>query len=302
MAEISIFSDVPKQLPSIIGPNIYELYTDAKYFITHVFVNGMKRKLSNAEGGGMMSRKGYSFEGAMGYENKLLLNGYMKAGKNEIKVVFEPSGILQQAREQGAEKMIMGDMYGHVVITQGELNEGSFGVESYDLDQLIVTPERKAKVLTDQLLRRFNDEKLEAEVSVTFSIDVSDTDKALKASYGSLSINSSCNYTATLLLNDVPVKKIEDNSSSTLEEFFDVVKTGVNRLTLQVESINKKEDENTLYLYLESDIKSLFNEIGFPDGYSASDFGDFFSTVYVPITTFDFPEEGSYTSDFNFEV
>lgn len=304
MAESTLADNVTKQLPSIVGPNIYELYTDAKYFVTRVYVNGIERKLSNAEGNGMMSRHGYSFSGPMGYKNKLLLNGYMKAGKNSVKIVFEPSSILDNARKQSAENIIIRDMYAHAVIVRGQLAEDSSGVESYDLDQLMLAPNSKAEVKKNKLLRRFTEDKLAQEVSVSYEFDLPADDMAIQSSHEncSLSIKASNNFTATLMLNDKPVKGIEDNVSHGIENFSDAIKQGENTFKLNVSSINKAAEKNDLYLYLVCDMAQAIHEIGFAPEHERLDFGDFFKKVYVPLTTIEFTKKGEFSSSFEFDL
>lgn len=304
IAESTLAANAVKQLPSIVGPGIYELYTDANYFVTHVYVNGIKRKLSNAKGNGSMARNGYGFSGPMGYENKLILNGYLRAGKNTINVVFEPSSILADARKQGVENMIIRDMFAHAVIVRGQLSKGSLGVESYNLDQLIMAPNLKAAVMKNKLLRRFTADKLSDEVSVSYEFDLHDNDKSIRSTIGdcSLSTRASNNFTATLMLNDKPVKWIKDNSSRGVENFSEAIKQGENIFKLNVASINKAAKKNSLYLYLECDLAQAINEIGFSPEHKRLDFGDFFKKVYLPLVTIEFVKKGEYVSNFEFDL
>jgi len=252
-----------------------------------------------------MTRGGFSSSGPMGYQNKLILNGHLKAGNNEIKVVFESSSILENAREEGHEKQLIRDMYAHAVITRGRLNDSSFGIESYDLDQLILSPDIKAEVLENKLLRRFTEDKLSHEVSVVYQLELLKTDKVEQVDFShcSLSLNSSSNFTATLLINDVPIRKIEDNSSngSGLENFSGVIKQGTNVFTLKVASINKKEESNYLDLYLDCDLRPSMDKIDFLDEHKSLDFGDFFKSAYLPLAEFKFVEKGEYSESFDIE-
>ncbi len=293
--------ETSKPLPSIVGPELYELYTDAHFFVTRVFVNGKALKLSNAEGNGSTRRGGYSFSGPMGYKNKLVLNGHLKAGKNEIKVVFEPSSIYDAAKKQDAEKLIRQNMFAHALIVRGRLVKGSLGVESYDLDQLVALPERKIKVLKNQLIRRLSIKDLEKQVSVVYQLDLLPTDKVFQADFDSCSLarDGPTNITAMLLLNDSPIRKITDNTGRLLSNVQKLMKPGANIFHLKVSSINKKVDRNYLKLYLECDLGSVIKKMGFPEEYSWVKFGDFFNKVFLPLVEIKFSRKGEYKADFN---
>ncbi|HED33117.1 MAG TPA: hypothetical protein ENJ08_02720 [Gammaproteobacteria bacterium] len=293
--------DAPLQLPSIVGPELYELYTDAQFFVTRVFVNGKALKPGNAEGNGSMRRRGYSFSGPMGYNNKLVLNGYMKAGKNEIKVVFEPSSIYEDAKKQDAEKFIRQDMFAHALIVRGRLSKGSLGVESYDLDQLVASPERKVKVLKNQLIRRLSIKDLEKPVSVIYQLDLLPADKIFQADFDSCSLSKDgpTNITAMLSLNGTPIRKITGSSGKLLSSVQKLMEPGANAFLLKVDSIDRKVDKNYLKLSLECDLDSAIKKIGFPGGYSGVRFGDFFNKIYLPLVKFDFSKKGEYKAGFN---
>ncbi len=304
LAESTQANPPPKQLPSIVGPNIYELYTDAKYFVTRVYVNDKELKLSNAEGNGSTRGRGYSFSGPMGYKNKLILNGHMKAGNNRIKVVFQASSILDDARKKDLQNMILRDMYAHALIVRGRLTRGSSGVESYDLDQLLLAPDSKVEVLKNTLLRRFNNDRLTEEVSVSYQFDLPETDSAFQTKLKNCSLSSSGfnGFNGLLTLNNKPVSEINGNSRRGIEYFGDIIKSGQNRFTLNVTLVKKDVKKNRLRIYLSCDLKPVIKKINFSQEHQSLDFGDFFKTVYVPLVNIEFIEKGEYSSDFNFEL
>ncbi|VAW61334.1 hypothetical protein MNBD_GAMMA09-725 [hydrothermal vent metagenome] len=292
------------QLPSIVGPNIYELYTDAHYFVTRVYVNDKELKLSNAEGNGSTRGRGFSFSGPMGYQNKLILNGHMRTGLNRIKVVFQASSILDDARKEDIQNIVIRDMYAHALIVRGRLTTSSMGVESYDLDKLLQSEDLKVKVLKNQLLRRFNEKKLSQEVSVSYQFKLPVTEKALQVGMDScsLSFDGYNDFKATLSLNGQPVKEIKGNSSRGVKYFSDVVKSGLNSFHLKVTSVKNKTEKNKIRLYLSCDLKSFIKKINFAKEHKSLDFGDFFKSVYVPLVNIEFTEKGEYSSDFNMEL
>jgi len=177
----------------------------------------------------------------MGYQNKLVLNGQLKAGKNEIKVVFEPSSIYADALKQGGEKIIRQSMFAHVVLVRGRLTTGSLGVESYDLDKLIESTKGEVKILKNSLIRRLSVNDLESQVSVVYQLDLPATDRIFRADIDrcSLSKDGPTNISGTLFLNNSPIRKITGSSGRILSSIQKLMKPGDNVFHLKLDSINK---------------------------------------------------------------
>ncbi len=295
-------SNHSKQVPSLVGPEIYELYTDAKFFITHVYINGNNHKLSNAEGNGAIIRNGYRFDGPTGYQNKLILNGFLKSGINEIRVEFEPSPILQQAVDQDVPDQVLRHMFAHVVVVRNQLNGGESGVDSYDLDLMILNKRSNVDILENRLLRRFDENRLKGEVSVVYELEIGTDSKVFNTQLSTcdLSMNSSSNYLGLLYLNDKPVIEFEDNSRRLLESFEDAVKHGKNTFRADITELGS--DGGRLNLYLKCDLGDIVKDMKFDDKYRDIRFGDFFDEVYVPLVDLEFDDKGIYNSDFEFEM
>lgn len=288
--------------PQIVGPHIYELYTDAHFFITHVYVNGIKSKLSNAEGNGSIRKSGLRFSGAKGYPNKTLVNLGLNKGDNIIKVVYEPTPGLKKQKEQEARNIIIRDMYAHAVLTKGILKSGSFGVQSYDLDQLVNNKSHDIKIIGNKLLRRFNKDDLTKEVSITFKLTIPKTANIgyTKLNECDIDFRTSSNLSALVSLNGSLVRKITNNSGR-IEGYFDkLVKKGENELTLNVISINKKADTNYIESYVSCDIKSAIKEVKFANKHQRLSFTDFFTHKRTTISRIEMPSAGVYTSTFKF--
>lgn len=307
----------PIEIPSVVGPSIYEVYTDARLFITHLYVNGIKRKLDNAEGFGLMATPNYTLNGATGYKNKKVINGYLHAGKNHVKVVFEPSPVLAQAKEQGAEELVIKEMFAHVAVIRGRLTDSSLGVPSAELDELITQAADKIDVLQHWHMDNFTLEQINGDIVVSREFDLDANDKAIQSTINDceLSISSSNNYNAILKLNDVPVKEIEENVSRNKEDFKVLLKNGTNKFSLEVQppasegalkklfSKNKKSDEEMyLRVTLNTDIEEGINAINFPDEHKRVGFGDFFDRVDIPLAYFKIDGVGEFVEEFEFKL
>jgi len=303
MTSIVKANNTTHELPSMVGPDLYQLFTDAKLFITKVYVNDVERKLSNAEGGGSIRNENYRFSGATGYANTILLNGFLRSGNNKIKVVFEPSDILDKAREEGLDEVVIRDMYAHMVVVRGQLTEQSSGVRSYELDQLIASSGPDVDVLTDKLLRRFTKEKLEDEVSIVFELEVPASAKVIQTTMQQceFKLNKSSNFSGTLMLNNTLIESIEDNRSREEAGMRTLIRSGENTFELNITSINKEAEENYLDVILSCSLRDIISGDEFSFRRSM-DFGDFFSDVHIPLVRFTFSEEGSYRRVFEFKL
>lgn len=299
----------PVAIPSVVGQEVYELYTDAHLFITHVYINGSKRKLSNAEGNGSVSNGLYSISGAIGYQNKLVLNGFLQAGKNEIRVVFEPTPDLEDVLSSGerAETQAIRDMYAHAVLTRGQLSNSGSGIESYDLDELIELDDRQAQVLENKLLRRFDKEKISNEVSVSYELEIGSDEQVVKATKDKCSLTVDLDgeesyFGGQLFINDVLIRTINGSGSTLEDEFMDHIKTGNNLVKLKVNELkgDKKQGPFELKLRMDCEMDEAAKGITFPEAYGRLRFGDFFDTVYVDLTSIEYHDTGEYQATFNF--
>ncbi len=293
---------VKLQMPSIVGPNLYELYTDARLYITRVYVNGVEKKLNNPGGYGMISVNGYAFSGSVGYNNRVVLNAYMHKGDNTIQVVFEPSPIIAEVLNKGVEPLFSEDVFARALIVRGALAEGSLGIPTEDLDKLLTINHPEAEVLGDKLVKNVSKEHINKPVKMIFTINVPENEMEHlgQLQYCEGDVTTSCNFTANLVLNGTPIMHIENNVSTRIEPFNTIVQPLNNTLELQVLSINDKTEESYFEYYLNYEMESIIKEIGLEPRYRYVSFGDFFNRLHLPLWTLPIDKEGSYEVSFDF--
>lgn len=298
MADASYGTPSPKR-PYMVGPELYEVHTDANLFVTHVFVNGHKLKLSNAEGNGSVRTEFYGVSGPTGYPNKAFLNAYLRPGDNEVKVVFD-SPLLEEVRGTEAEKAFIQDMYAHVVINTGQLTKGSLGTKSYYLDQLIAAPDRTAEIIKNALLRRFTEDQLSREVSVTQTITVGPKNAVqVKPEDCDLDLSGFSNFRGMVLLNGAPVYEVDHfGSAQTLDRMKNLLKRGENIFEVKVTEV--REGETALVkLLLECDVSRAIKESNLAEDHQSIQFGSFFNKVRYPLVKIDIQKPGTYSSSFS---
>jgi len=284
--------------PYMIGPELYEIHTDAHLFATRVLVNGNEVKLGNALGNGSVTTNHYDVSGATGYPNKAYLNAFLQPGENEVKVIFD-SPLLEQVKGTDGEGAFISDMYAHVIINTGQLTEGSLGTKSYFLDQMIESPDRSAHILKDTLLRRFSTDSLTKEVSVVHTFNIA-PEHAVQVPIEecSIEVKDFSNYKGVLSLNGEPVYEITDyGSGTTLTDMKALLVPGENTLEVNVSSI--KDDETlSAELQLECQLGSAIESAGLPEAYRRLEFGTFFNRVYRSLVKINFDKPGKYSSAF----
>ncbi len=290
------------KMPSIVGPSLYELYTDAGLYVTHVYVNGIERELRNAEGNGMTYKNGHSFSGPVGYQNKTILNAYMRRGENEIQVVFEPSSIIAEIVNKGVQAFFIEDIFARALVVKGVLSKGSLGISTEDIDKLLVIHHPKAEVLGDKLVKNISQERINKPVIITFTINVpeNEIEHLGQLQYCEGNFKAPNNFTANLLLNGTPILHIENNASTRTESFNKIVQPLNNTLELQVLSINDNTEETYFEYYLNYEMEDIVKKIGLEPTYNYVSFGDFFNRLHLPLWTLSINEEGSYKSSFIF--
>ncbi len=290
------------QMPSIVGPNLYELYTDARLYITRVYVNGIERTLSNAEGYGMTMKNGHSFSGPTGYQNKVILNSHMRKGDNEIQVVFEPSPIITEVIKEGAQDLFKKDMFVRAVIVRGELKENSLGVSTNSLDELLAKEHPEVEVLENEFVKDIAEERMNEPIIMTFTINVPKNELDYRGQIHSceVGIGSSNNFTANLLLNGIVILQIKDNTRTTIEPLYKIIEGLDNTIELQVLSINDNAKESYLEYYVDCDMAKMIKRVGLQEKHPSIHFGDFFNRLQLPLWHLKFDKIGTYKSTFKF--
>lgn len=228
-------------LPYIVGPNIYELYTNAGFFITKVYINGIERKLSNPGGQAYTIINNESFSGPMGYYNNIPLNSHMREGKNTIKIVFEPSALIKEMIDKGLTRHLKNKIFAHAVITRGELKENSLGVPTKDLDKLIKENKNPVDILENNFISISSSDTKTITMDFNINTIVGEEEYRCQIQYCDGSITSSNNFTGELLLNGTPILHIDNNRSTTLQSLKDVLKPTDINLTLNISKINNND-------------------------------------------------------------
>ncbi len=289
------------QMPSIVGPNLYELYTDARLYITHVFVNGVERELSNAAGNGLTYKNGHTFSGPMGYQNKIILNAHMRRGDNEILVVFEPSPIITEIVDKGVQSLFIEDIFARALVVRGVLNKSSLGISTEDIDKLLVIDHPEADVLGDKRVKNISQERINKPVKIAFIINVpeSEMEHLGQLQYCEGNFKASHNFTANLVLNGTPILHIENNTSTQIEPFNEIVQPLNNTLELQVLSINDTTKKTYFEYYLNYEMADIIKKIGLEPTYNYVSFGDFFNRLHIPLWKLTIDKEGNYKSSFD---
>ena len=284
--------------PYFVGPDLYQIHTDAHLFGTRVFVNGKQLKLSNADGNGSIRNQNYSVSGATGYPNKNYLNAYLKPGDNEIKVIFD-APLLEQVKGTEGEVAFIRDMYAHVVINTGELTDGSLGTKSYDLDEAIQAADNSTTILKDALLKRFTSEQLTEEVSVIYNITI-DAKYAVQIGSEACDIEADgfSNLKGKLLLNGKIFLDITDYGSGTmLENIKELIVPGENHFEVDITSLEENKPSSAI-LKMDCDMGSIKDKVGLPVEYQSNSFGSFFNHIYIPIASIGFDKPGKYSTKF----
>lgn len=292
-------NDFELSLPYIVGPNIYELYTDAGFFITKVYVNGIERKLSNPDGQTYTLINKESFSGPMGYYNKIPLNSHMREGENTIKIVFEPSVLINQMINKGLTRHLENKIFAHSVIVRGELKENSLGVPSKELDDLLKENKNSVDILGNKFTSMSSSGA--KEITMDFNIDTIEGEEEYQCQiqYCDGSITSSNNFTGELLLNGIPILHINNNRSTTLQSLNDVIKPTDVNLTLKISSINN--NDKPFFKYdLQCDMNIIAGKVGLKPKYDNIYFGDFFNRLDILLWDLKFKSKGIYETNFEY--
>ena len=287
-------------LPYIVGPNIYELYTDAGLLITKVYVNGVERKLTNAEGQGFTIVNRTSFGGPMGYYNKVILNSHMRKGKNIIKIVFQPSPVIKKIIKKKMMDRFQDKIFARAVIVRGMLKKNSLGVSTKNLDKLISENKSSVTVLADKFVKGLPEDN--KSIVMNFTVNTIEGEREYKGQihYCNGGISSSYNFSGELLLNDTPILKIHNNSSRTLVPLNKILKPIDVELKLKVTSINNKEQPYFKYS-IECDMKSIIkNKLDLKPKYNNVSFGDFFDRLDTQVWSIKFNKPGTYKYAFDY--
>lgn len=288
--------------PYIVGPELYQIHTDAHFFRTRILVNGVELELNNADGNGSSWTNDYNVSGAMGYPNTMYLNGYLRPGDNEVKVIFE-SPLLDQVRGSEGEAAFIRDMYAHVVINTGELTRGTSGAKSFVLDQLMDSPELDAdvEILKDVLFRRLTREIFNNEISVIHTINIA-AEKTVQVAANdcSFELKSFSGYTGQASVNGTAFLDVKGNGSATnLESLDELILAGENTFEINATAI-EEGSEVTSELRMECDLDVATKEIGFPKKYEHYNFGSFFNNMYISVAKVDFNKPGIFSITFNY--
>lgn len=295
-------------LPSVVGPNLYELYTDAKMFITHVTINGHKIKLSNAEGVGMSMGNGYRLNGPMGYPNKVVINGFLKPGENHINVVFEPSRTINQAKEQGALELVSKEIFTRAVLARGSLSKETLSIDSDELDLLIQNRSSDVDVLLDKKKTNFDEKFTSSDNQIDYRFELPSHERVATATIKDceIDINTSGNLVGKLFLNDGLISTINKNSRRAEGTLQALLSQGKNRLRfdsqehpLADESHAKK---NYLEVLLSCRLDSLVEEVKFPEALSRMRFGDYSNVYKIPLMWVEVDEKKDYSADFDISL
>jgi len=271
--------------PYVVGPELYEVHTDAQLFTTHLFVNGRLIKLSHSEDKG-------------GYSNKAYLNAFLKPGDNEIKVVFD-SPLLEKVRGTDKEIDFIRNMYAHVVINTGKLSTRAFSDSSYELDELIAAPHPNVNILKNVLLRRFKVKQLADEVSITHTINIP-SKKAFEVQPQScdVELDSFSGFTGKLLLNGVPFLDVTTNGhGQILTDESNLIVIGENTFESYVIDLLDNKPSSAK-LEITCDLKSAIAAAGIAKEYQYYDYGTFMRSFDLPLVEIKFDKPGKYKTNF----
>jgi len=233
------------ELPYMVGPEAYEIYTDAQLYTTLVTINGGSVPLHNAEGNGVWGDgEGIIVEGPIGRANRKLINGYLRPGKNTIVVAFVPStGILKYLGTPELER-VASTMYTRVVVTRGRFNEEYEGPETTELDALVAkhSKSKAPGIAYDQRSGVPSVSTMFAPIRFAYELELTPDDKVARAKLDVCELErreSKYALTATLHLNDTLVEEVSGNESNSTSGFREALVSGPNTLKFVVAAVSE---------------------------------------------------------------
>jgi hypothetical protein len=287
-------------LPYLVGPEVYEIHTDARLYITRVSVNGRLLELGNAEGNGVWGDKEIRISGAIGYPNRTVFNGYLVPGKNEISVEFVPSpGISAYKDSEEQLGRIASAMFSRVAVIRGPLGGMSGRMRSAELGAALaensktkrvdVLYQKKGKPTKREVLRpvvyKFEVVLRPQDVAVRVKVDECEFDSKMKPQ----------SIKGVVSLNGQPFQEVDRNQYTETASFRKALVSGKNTLGLQVESL----DAPTSVVYvLECDLEDAKKEAGLMEKYSSIWFGSFMDEMHVPFAQVAVDKPGRYEMPF----
>jgi len=294
----------PRQLPSLAGPNLYEVYTDASLYSTRVKVNGIVIPLANADGYGVMAQDGFYISGPTGYPNVAHLNGWMKAGVNHIEVEFIPSPPIEKYVDKPVLKKIARLMLSQVVIVRGQLNKARMGLESKELEAALQANLRTSSIdiLFNKKLAGQRPEHVMDTVIYHYEIELPLGESAKQVSLAQCELDttfSPYSFTGSLFLNGMPLRQVEYNRSRLQGELRESIKNGENEFVLEVDTI--KEDSSAR-LMLECDMRDLVVGYAMDSKYPLVGFGENSHIRRLPLLNLELGKAGIYKGSFDMRL
>ena len=231
-------------LPYVVGPELYQIYTNARFYDTVVTVNGHAIEYTNSGGDGsyVHSKFGISIDGALGYPNEASINGLLTPGANVITVEFVPNPEI--AKYVGSPEQIAAiipEMFTRVMFVRGELTDFRH-TEERDLEALLAGNARtkRAEVLKNEKTKVKQAKDALRPVRHEFTLQTRKADKfeQVKIEECELEVDREPEtLTASTYLDGRLLAKMDGDSLSDWEEIVQNAKPGTHPLSLEVESL-----------------------------------------------------------------
>ena len=288
------------ELPSAVGPHFYEIYTAAKYYSTTVYVDGRIVPLSNADGNGYFSQQFASGEfamtGALGHDNRQVLNVRFLRPNSVVKVKFTPSVILQGLEERKLLSSFKEDIFAKAVLTRGRLNNTTTALNAKELglEMNKAFTSNDVTVFMDQGFTGYKGEVV-YEARVNFGYD----DELKPATIEDCSLewkSSPYSFQGTLALNGQRLNKISFDTATTEADYHGFIKPGENKLEIKVTALKEPAEVS---IYLSCNMENLLQEALNGQNIKFISFGDLFYSVHVPLVTFKLNKKGSFSEVFS---
>lgn len=291
-------------LPYLVGPEVYEIHTDANLYSTRVEVNGRLLKLANAEGNGSWGDHEIRIQGPLGYPNRTMFNGYLVPGKNEVSVEFVPSPEIVKYKDSSEQlARIASHMSFRVAVLRGQLTETPGGMKSSELDAALAenSKSKQADVLYQKKGKPTRRGEALRSVIHKFTFRLSPKDNAVRVKVDECDFETKMSpqsIKGVFSINGRPFQEVEQNQYTETASFRKALVPGKNTLTLQVESLTAP----TAIVYsFECDLENAKNGAGLLEKYSRLRFGTFFDKMESPFAELAVDKPGRYEISFQLQ-
>lgn len=285
-------------IPYVVGPELFQIYTDARLFKVRVLVNGHAGNLTNDGGNGAWrdDEIGVDVIGPLGYPTKSNINGFLVPGKNQIVVEFSPNPAL--AKYEGSPDVmakIAATMFTRVIVTRGVLRKDFGGIDEDELGEALAQNARtKAAKILYNTRKKVAPKRVLSPVRHEFSFQLTQADHIDRVKIEECKLKASREpYTVTSrsYVNGALFWTMKDDYASDEDGYRKALRPGANAITLEVEAL---QAPSRIAYTLDCNLEEAKRRSGLGEKYGRFSVGDRFDEVSLPIAELQVDGPGSF--------